>query len=165
MRNGCRYQLLSVFGILGVLAMTSEIGLSEMPDQLLCDNLTSFYGLWKDAAFGNEPNRTERAAWIILGPGGSYIFQIWPASGTRNSEMWRGPIPNRSVALVHTHTVIMDEKPSHRDILVAQKLRMVLYVISREGIWSVAPNGHEKKERDKEWPHDEACICEAFAPK
>jgi hypothetical protein len=59
----------------------------------------------------------------------------------------------------------MDEKPSHRDILVAQKLRMVLYVISREGIWSVAPNGHEKKERDKEWPHDEACICEAFAPK
>jgi len=160
MLKGSRSLRVGILGMIGILLITSGMSLAESPDKLLCKNLQSFYDLWKDAAFGNDPNRTEKAAWVILTPEGSYSFQLWPASGARNSQIWRGPIPDHSVALVHTHTVIMDEKPSHRDILVAQKLAIILYVISSKGIWSVAPSGQEEKERGTEWLRDAECNSE-----
>src|SRR5262245_13392494 len=100
-------RILVVFSIL-ILSTVSGFGQEE----LICENLNSFYALWKDAAFGKDPNRTEKAAWVILSPEGSYELQRWPASGARNSETWKGEIPDRVVAIVHTHSVIMDEKPS-----------------------------------------------------
>jgi hypothetical protein len=142
---------ISALAIFAVLVMAREIGFCEAPDRMVCENFTLFYGLWKDAAFGMDPNRTEKAAWVILSPEGSYRFQRWPASGARNGERWRGPVPDHAVALVHTHTVIVDEKPSRKDILTAQKLGMVLYVISSKGIWSIAPNGQEKKQGGPKW--------------
>jgi hypothetical protein len=52
---------------------------------------------------------------------------------------------------VHTHSVIVDEKPSRQDVQVAQKLKITLYVISNKGIWSVAPNGQMKKQNGPHW--------------
>jgi len=148
---------INVLAIFAVLVMAPEIGFSEAPDRLICENRTLFYGLWKDAAFGRDPNRTEKAAWVILSPGGFYSFQRWPASAARNSEIWMGPAPENAVALVHTHPVIMDEKPSRGDILTAQRLRMALYVISSKGIWSVASNGEKKKQGGPGWRRNGAC--------
>jgi hypothetical protein len=139
---------IGVLAIFAVLVLARGIGFCEAPDRLVCENLRLFYGLWKDSAFGMDPNRTEKAAWVILNSGGSFSFKRWPASGARNKEIWKGPVPDHAVALVHTHPVVVDEKPSHRDIQAAQKLRMVLYIISSKGIWSIAPNGQEKKQGD-----------------
>jgi len=152
-----RSPFINVLVIFTLLVMAREIGFSEISDRLICENLTLFYSLWKDAAFGKDPNRTEKAAWIILNPAGSYTFQRWPASAERNSEIWRGPIPDDAVSLVHTHPITMFEKPSRQDFLIAQKLRMVLYVISSEGIWSVSPAGAIKKESDPQWHKKSVC--------
>lgn len=131
--------------------MLATTGFSEMAETMICEKLTSFYGLWKDAAFGQDPNRTEKAAWIISDSKGSYNFKRWPCSAARNKETWKGPVPGRAIALVHTHSVIMDEKPSRQDVRVAQKLKLILYVISSKGIWSVAPNGQMKKRAGPNW--------------
>lgn len=136
-----------------------EFGFCDTPDGLICENLSSFYRLWKDAGFGNDPNRTERAAWVILGPGGSYSFERWPSSGARNSEIWRGPIPGNAVAQVHTHTAIADEKPSRSDTRAAQRTGMTIYVISSKGIWSVSPNGLKKKQSSQPWQRDGTCFA------
>jgi hypothetical protein len=139
--------------VIAIFAIFTLAGLTfgETEESLICENRTLFYGLWKDAAFGKDPNQSEKAAWIVLDPDGSYSFQRWPPSAARNSEIWRGPIPDLAVALVHTHPVNLDEKPSRGDVLVAQKLRMDLYVISSGGIWSVDQKGHVRKLVASRW--------------
>ena len=141
-----------------MLVKTCFAGTTE---SLICEKLTSFYGLWKDAAFGNDPNRTERAAWIILDSAGFYNFKRWPCSAERNKEIWKGQVPDHAIALVHTHTVIVDEKPSRQDVQVAQKLKITLYVISIKGIWSVAPNGQMKKQIGPHWDENHFAVSTA----
>jgi len=146
-----KQNFINVVLIYVLLTMLTRIGYTGTTETLICEKLTSFYGLWKDAAFGYDPNRTERAAWIILDSAGFYSFKRWPCSAERNKEIWKGQIPDHAIALVHTHTVIVDEKPSRQDVQVAQKLKMILYVISIKGIWSVAPNGQMKKQSGPHW--------------
>jgi len=138
---------INVFAIVAILVMGPELSFSEMRDQLIRENEILFCELWKDSAYGKDPNRTERAAWVMLNPQGAYSFKRWPASAARNSETWKGPVPDHAVALVHTHPVNTDDKPSRGDILIAKKLKMIVYVISSRGIWSVDRNGKVKKER------------------
>ena len=135
---------ISVLAIIAVLILAGP-AFSETVERLICENRTLFYALWKDTAFGKNPSRIEKAAWIVLNPDGSYGFKRWPPSAARNSEIWRGPIPDHAVALVHTHPVNLDEKPSREDILIAEKLGMLLYIISSRGIWSVDEKGQVKK--------------------
>ena len=144
-------QYINIFMIYALFTVLARTGFTESTESLICEKLTSFYGLWKDAAFGKDPNRTEKAAWIISNSGGSYSFQRWPCSAARNKETWKGRVPDHAIALVHTHSVIVDEKPSRQDVHIAQKLRMTLYVISSKGIWSAAPNGQLKKHAGADW--------------
>jgi hypothetical protein len=144
-------KFINIVLIYALFTMLAKTGFSETTESLICEKLTSFYGLWKDAAFGKDPNRTEKAAWIILDSKGSYSFQRWPCSAARNKETWKGRVPVHAIALVHTHSIIVDEKPSRQDGRIAQKLRMTLYVISSKGIWSVAPNGLIEKQAGPDW--------------
>jgi len=128
-------------------------------EPLICENATPFYQLWKDAAFGKDPNRTEKAAWVIFSSSGLYHFARWPASAARNTETWHGPIPEHAVALVHTHPDNMDEKPSTPDSLIAQKTGLTLYIISSHGIWSITPDGQYKKEAGRRWHQNPKCTA------
>ena len=113
--------------------------------------LSIFYALWKDSGFGNDPNRTERAAWILRESSFEYTCLRWPTSGERNKEFWQGPLPPNTVAQAHTHTVVADPKPSSKDIHLCMSLGIPVYVISAGGIWVVTPDGEASRVQDSTW--------------
>ena len=135
----------------------SQLAACTVRDDLICRNLALFYTLWKEAAFGMNPNRIERSAWIILKPDGSYDSKKWPHSDERNKDIWKGRVPAYAVAIVHTHCVMADERPSFCDLIAAKKLGIPLYVISSRGIWSVDPDGRAQKRADADWCKPRVC--------
>ena len=118
---------------------------------MICRNLTAFHDLWKSSAYGEDPSRTERAAWIVRNADGGYEFVIWPHSAAGGSEMWTGKVPVQTVAQVHTHPKNLDPKPSKNDSRIAAKVKVPIYVISKDGIWRVNPDGQFKKEANRGW--------------
>src|SRR5262245_18359565 len=147
----------SVGCVLVLLLAVSQIASCGIRDKVICQNLSLFYTLWKEAAFGMHPNRVERSAWIILNPAGSYESRKWPHSDERSKDIWKGYIPFHAVAIVHTHPTIADERPSYCDLLTAKKFCIVLYVISNKGIWSVNPIGEQTKQADSQWYKPGSC--------
>jgi hypothetical protein len=105
-----------------------------------CEALINFYDLWHDSAFGWNPNGAERAAWI-LSDHDTYRFQKWQCSGERNKEKWKGPVPDGLAGMVHTHPNRRDPRPSPADILMAKKLHIPVFIISKNGLWMSAPDG------------------------
>jgi hypothetical protein len=124
-----------------LLLTISAAAVAEVEKELACETVTFFYSLWKDAAYGKDPNGIERAAWIIQKSDGPETFQKWRNSGERSKEFWRGPVPENVVALAHTHPNNRDYKPSYKDRNVAKRLRIHVYVISESGIWVSNPSG------------------------
>jgi hypothetical protein len=111
-----------------------------------------FYDLWKDSGFGKDPNRTERAAWILSGDVSSkYTVLRWPRSGSRNTEFWYGPVPENVLAQVHTHTVVADPKPARKDIELCKSIGVPMYVVSGNGIWMAFPDGTVLQLKGGEW--------------
>src|SRR5215831_17796198 len=99
------------------------------------------YNLFKDAMYGND--RTERSMWVVS-KDGKYSFVRWPWSAEANKEVWKGPPPADTVAVVHTHPTASAETPSDKDRDLARgkqskKIRMPLYVLHRNGIWKADP--------------------------
>lgn len=109
-----------------------------------------FYRLWKDSGFGKDPNRTERAAWI-LEVSDRYEWIRWPASGARSHEFWRGPMPVYTVAQAHTHPANSQGPPSSKDIALCRKIGVPIYTISEHGIWVATPDGAVRKLENSEW--------------
>lgn len=119
---------------------------SPLPDQLG----DIFYKLWKDSAFGKDPNRTERAAWI-LEVSKRYAMLRWPTSGARSQEQWRGPVPTYTVAQAHTHPANSQGAPSLNDITLCRKIGVPIYTISEHGIWVVTPDGTVRMLANSDW--------------
>jgi hypothetical protein len=120
-------------------------------DNDIPDLLPSFYQLWKDSAFGNDPNRTERAAWIIRKDDGSLGFHRWRRSGAWAREIWVGPLPENIVGQAHTHPAKRDPMPSPKDKSLSQNTNLPLYTISERGIWRVTPDGKLTKIAGNNW--------------
>ena len=55
------------------------------------------------------------------------------------------------VAAVHTHPPSVDPKPSKGDALVAARLNIPIYTISRKGIWKISPDGTIIQEAKRHW--------------
>src|SRR5262245_57503693 len=98
--------------VLLVMVLSVPFCSAEMDPQLV----PIFYELWKDSGFGKDPNRTERAAWIVRNGSGDNQVIRWRTSGSRNAEYWSGLMPDNTLLLAHTHTVMADPKPSRKDI-------------------------------------------------
>ena len=113
--------------------------------------LSAFFDLWKDSGYGQNPDRIERAEWILGSGSGSLEFRRWPTSGERNKEFWHGPIPQKTIAQAHTHTVMADPKPSRKDVDLSRRIGVALYTISGRGIWMVTPDGHIRQTADSRW--------------
>ena len=143
--------LLCISKILGALESESRT--------ILCANLSAFQDLWKDNAYGKDPNRTEKAAWIVQEKLGRYEFVRWRASDERSRELWHGELPANVIAQVHTHPQNSDEKPSTVDRMLAARIRLVIYVISSNGIWSADPAGEVARVANWDWHKKLSAEC------
>lgn len=113
--------------------------------------LPPFYSLWKDSAFGNDPNRTERAAWILRKSDGNMEFVRWPRSGAWAMELWVGPVPEGIVGQAHTHPSMRGPMPSDADRALSKRMNVPLYTISVHGIWKATPDGKTTKIEGYNW--------------
>ena len=142
------------FGVLAIFSLLTTVNGSASDlktNTIVCENLSEFHRLWEDAAFGRDPSRTERAAWILQSSGGKYQMLRWPHSAAWSKEQWRGAAPNSIVAQVHTHPVNASERPSSGDVRLANQIGTTIYVISAQGIWSVTSDGKISKEQGPRW--------------
>lgn len=115
---------------------------SETKNDFSCETLTFFYRLWEDSAFGRNPDGVERAAWIIRNRDGYQMFQKWPNTGERSKIFLKGSIPRNVLAVIHTHPVHKDSKPSAADISFAKRIKIDVYVVSADGLWMSNGDGN-----------------------
>jgi hypothetical protein len=109
----------------------------------------SAYHLWEGAGFGREPR--ERAAWVLSGDAGRMRWQVWPDGRRYLKAGWAGPVPADAIAIVHTHPLAVDPKPSPQDIATARRIRVPVYTVSRVGIWRASPDGSVVAVEDETW--------------
>jgi RHS repeat-associated protein len=128
------------------IALVDPLGLDAITDdpvikRCLCD-------LFKDAQWGNAPNKAERATWIVQGPDGVRRCIRWPWKNKYSSESWDGPPPDGIVAIAHTHPEKdRSPKPSPGDQNTSDAFRIPNYVCSRAGIYKAHPNCETKDRR------------------
>lgn len=121
-----------------------------------CKIFNLFFDLWKASSFEKVSLSFERAAWIQYDPQEGYQFLWWPEPSTMTlkyvpSITWKGNVPSKVIGLAHTHS--KNPKPSQKDILVAKKLKISIYTISRSGIWKVDADGTLTMMANQHW-HD-----------
>ena len=118
---------------------------------------TESYNLFKESGYGNNP--TEHSMWVTS-KDGQYGFVPWPWSAESAKETWKGPAPEGSVAVVHTHPSAKSDRPSPGDHDLANgkqnsSIRMPVYVLHRNGIMKAVPGVNDPiRVRDYHWVHD-----------
>lgn len=118
--------------------------LEEMMDNREVQNAS--YELFSEAKWGVD--RVERTMWVTF-RNGTFGFVRWPSSASTNTEVWRGPMPECTVAVIHTHPTNIPGEPSLMDHQLADgrqltSVRLLVYVLHRKGIWKAEPG--------KPWP-------------
>ena len=88
------------------------------------------YGHWK----------TERAAFLVRGPAGDYRCVAWPNDGRLYRQEFQGAIPDRTVAIIHTHP---SELPSASagDVRTAIKISVPIFVLTPLNIYMITARG------------------------
>jgi hypothetical protein len=115
------------------------------------------YKLFGKSAYGNA--QTEHSMWVIS-KDGQYRFVPWPWSAQSAKEIWKGPAPPGSVAIIHTHPTATSERPSPGDYDLAngrqaKDIHMPVYVLHRNGIWKAVTGGKDAvRVRDYRWPDE-----------
>lgn len=143
---------------LSVQSNVWSCGILNFPETKIadCRIFNLFYDLWKASRFVKVSLSFERAAWIQYDAKNGYEFLWWPEPSTMTLEYvpsvrWKGKVPSNVIALAHTHR--KNPKPSQKDTLVAKKLNIPIYTISRSGIWKVAADGTLTMVANQHW-HD-----------
>jgi hypothetical protein len=80
----------------------------------------------------------EVAAFLVRDEDGLVSCVIWPHNGTRRSAHYEGVIPNRTVALAHTHPDSAPQ-PSRADIAEARRIGFPIYVVTRWDLYWIDP--------------------------
>lgn len=112
---------------------------------LLFSDLTSRNALsWYDVmleegGFGRLPR--ERAAFLIRESDGTLTLQPWDDYGHRRAS-FRGRIPERALAVLHTHPM-GEERPSSHDRAEARRIGMPVVVITPGGVIGAMPEGND----------------------
>jgi hypothetical protein len=108
-------------------------------------------------------DQIERSMWVTY-RNGEFGFVRWPRFGETNRSIWSGPMPECTVANVHTHATIMSEQPAPMDHGLADGnqvhgLRLPVYALHRNGIWKAVPGNSKAVEiRKSGWVRE-------FAPQ
>lgn len=93
--------------------------------------LQESWALFATARYGQIP--FEQAAWAVADADGSVTFVMWPFNHETWAATYRGVIPANTIAIVHTHP---NDRPlpSDDDRSTAQRLRMPVYVLTRNAL-------------------------------
>ena len=110
---------------------------------LLCALLcTPQADVWYDellAAGGWGRLEREQAAFLIRERNDSLSLAPWPGGGHRHAT-FRGTIPERAIAVVHTHPR-GESDPSHNDRAEARRLGIPVVVVTPEAVIAAMPDG------------------------
>lgn len=87
--------------------------------------------LLESARFGRDPK--EHAAFVVIDDGGQLQLSRWPWGAESMRATYRGKIPGRARAIIHTHPHDLPN-PSPGDIALARKLGLAVYVITRTSV-------------------------------
>ena len=87
--------------------------------------------LLESARFGRDSK--EHAAFLVADESGQLQLSRWPWGAESMRASYRGEIPPRAVAIIHTHPNSRPN-PSPDDAALAQKLGMEVYVITRTSV-------------------------------
>ncbi len=103
---------------------------------------TAWYDdLLADAGYGRLAH--ERAAFLIAERDGTLTLAPWSSRGVRHAT-FRGAIPARTLAVVHTHPR-GEPRPSARDRDEARRLGLPVIVVTTDGVVAALPDGTERK--------------------
>jgi hypothetical protein len=80
----------------------------------------------------------ERAAFVVEQSDGSIKCECWPSKHTYQAETFKGPIPQHTIAIAHTHPFEYP-RPSQQDKDEATRLGMPIYVITIHGVYKAIP--------------------------
>jgi len=131
---------------------TAPAALLDLND---CHVLRIFARLWKFHALGE----TENGAWIAMNQDGQYRQIDWSYTPQRHITEWSGVLPENIVAQLHTHGESLDPRPSGPDSLVAKRLNVCVYTVTRKGIWKVSPDGVVTREMKHGWFEESVQRC------
>lgn len=87
---------------------------------------------------GVAGDERERAAFIVRSSDGTYEMLWWKECARSNRSEYRGSIPEKAVAVVHTHPFHFP-KGSPLDASEARRLNLPFYVLTRASIYLVEP--------------------------
>lgn len=90
---------------------------------------------WDISAHGLRPRE---AGFAVSGQG--FTGTVAKADNTDHGEV-AVPMQADTIAIVHTHPNSVQDKPSLNDIAQAKRNKVMVYVISRTGLWEVETDG------------------------
>lgn len=116
----------------------------------LCrDEAVAHYAwLFVDAGYGHLPR--ERAGFLIREKDGTLTFAPWSVSDFAGAS-YRGGVPARTIALVHTHPDFASPWPSARDASVARRLAMPVIVVSKDAVTVATSDGTTRELFGRGW--------------
>lgn len=94
--------------------------------------------LLRDSAWGLS-GAAEHAAFIIDRGDGVLDCMPWPHTHAYLSEVYHGPIPAGTIAVVHTHPAVRPF-PSNDDVDEASRIGLPIYVLTISGVRKAEPN-------------------------
>ena len=83
---------------------------------------------------------TERAAFLLLHPDGTYSLAPWPATQSPRAHAFTGTVPHFTLAVVHTHPS-SSPRPSAADREAARRLRLPIVILTPRDIAYATPAG------------------------
>ena len=83
---------------------------------------------------------SESAAFLVMQADGTIGCLDWPSTHDFKQARWSGPLPDRVVAMAHTHP-LSSPQPSIDDVKVARQMRLPSFVLTPNMITVIHPDG------------------------
>lgn len=115
-----------------IIAMPVGAELVAEPNVAAC-----FAQLLKFGGYGQRPQ--ERAAFLVLHANHRFACVVWPVTFGYRSERWTGPIPDGTVAIVHTHPA-REPQPSSFDVEEAERIGVPIIVLTNDSVTVAYPS-------------------------
>ncbi|HEU5161961.1 MAG TPA: Mov34/MPN/PAD-1 family protein [Thermoanaerobaculia bacterium] len=100
--------------------------------------LEIFATLLADGGLGFRDS--EAAAFITIDESGGYRCQGWPFRNGHQKQIFRGALPEFTVAIAHTHPK-GSRRPSPADRETARAIGLPVFVLTPRDIWVATPEG------------------------
>jgi proteasome lid subunit RPN8/RPN11 len=82
----------------------------------------------------------EVAAFVVMERDGTVDLVHWPRTRTYRSAHWKGPVPEGTIGIIHTHPAKLPF-PSRQDVAEARRLGMPVHVVSRRLLCTAQVSG------------------------